>query len=105
MTTDESLEMQRLRRQLRAVTAVNRQLHAQLEGRSVHIEGASGARVRDDLLADSSTWAGSGGRDALRKTARRARDLLAREGPTGAAARITRSAMRRLRRAARVMFE
>ena len=49
MDGTEEEETQRLRRHLRAMSAVNRSLHAQLEGRSVHVVGPSEAE--GDLLA------------------------------------------------------
>jgi hypothetical protein len=52
--TDEH-EVQRLRRHLRALSAVNRQLHAQLEGATVPSVGGAGAHSTD-LLGDSGTF-------------------------------------------------
>ena len=49
MDTTEEGETQRLRRHLRAMSAVNRSLHAQLEGRSVRVGGSSEAGEGDLL--------------------------------------------------------
>jgi hypothetical protein len=57
MTEDQAQDTQRLKRHLRAMSAVNRQLQAQLDGGTVRMVGAPGASAGDDLLA--STGAGS----------------------------------------------
>jgi hypothetical protein len=51
----ESARMQRLHRQLRAMSAVNRQLHAQLEGGAVRLPGASAAGGRGALTVRRAT--------------------------------------------------
>src|SRR6476469_5451357 len=49
MDAAESPETERLRRHLRAVSAVNRQLHAQLEGGTVRLAEGAGASQDDPL--------------------------------------------------------
>src|SRR5437899_12678598 len=58
----ESDRVQRLQRQLRAMSAVNRQLHAQLEGGAVRLPGAAAAGGRGALTVrratEGSVWLG-----------------------------------------------
>jgi len=49
MSAAETPDVERLRRHLRAMSAVNRQLHAQLEGGTVRIAEGAGARQDDPL--------------------------------------------------------
>ena len=58
MDAIEEEEKQRLRRHLRAMSAVNRSLHAQLEGRWVHVAGAPGTGD-GDLLGRTDPYHGS----------------------------------------------
>jgi hypothetical protein len=55
MTTADTEETQRLLRHLRAMSAVNHQLHAQLEGQMVRAVGRAGAHS-DDLLGDADMF-------------------------------------------------
>ncbi len=53
MTEDHAHDTEQLKRHLRAMSAVNRQLQAQLEGGMVRGTGASGVLAGDDLLASA----------------------------------------------------
>ena len=60
MDSPESQELQRLRRQLRALSLVNRQLHAQLEGGTVRLSGSASNGTRGALTvrrtAEGGAW-------------------------------------------------
>jgi hypothetical protein len=56
MTTADTHDTERLLRHLRAMSAVNHQLHAQLEGQTVRAVGRAGAHT-DDLLGDADMFA------------------------------------------------
>jgi hypothetical protein len=56
-TSTGSDDVEQLRRQLRAMAAVNQQLHAQLEGQMVRSVGRAGAHG-GDLLGDSDMFSG-----------------------------------------------
>src|SRR4051812_48432824 len=66
MDSTDTGEVERLRRHLRAVSAVNRQLHAQLEGGTVRLAEGSGAS-HDDPLGRTDGVGGVGTAIELRR--------------------------------------
>ena len=67
MSAAETPDVERLRRHLRAMSAVNRQLHAQLEGSTVRIAEGAGAR-QDDPLGTPEGLDGGIGAITVRRT-------------------------------------
>ncbi|HYL51437.1 MAG TPA: hypothetical protein VEZ15_05665 [Acidimicrobiia bacterium] len=67
MSAAETPDVERLRRHLRAMSAVNRQLHAQLEGGTVRIAEGAGAR-QDDPLGTPEGLDGGIGAITVRRT-------------------------------------
>jgi hypothetical protein len=64
MDTEQEVDVDRLRRELRAMAAVNRQLQAQLDGtggRAIAVGGAAISAAGGDLLAPTGTQRGAGG--------------------------------------------